>query len=62
MKSNINPTERKIRIVIGLGMTSLAFWGPSNYWFLLGLIPVFTGLSGWCALYAVFGMSTCRKT
>ena len=47
MKKNIHPMERGARVVIGLLVTSLAFWGPANYWFLLGLIPVATGLVGW---------------
>ena len=46
MKTNIHPIERKIRVVAGLVIASLAFWGPANLWFLLGLIPVATGLIG----------------
>jgi hypothetical protein len=59
MKKNIHPVERTIRIVAGVGLASLAFWGPSNPWFLLGLIPLATGLMGWCLPYALLGFSTC---
>jgi len=59
MKINIHPIERGVRIVAGLVLTSLAFWGPSSLWFLLGLIPLATGLAGWCPPYALFGFSTC---
>lgn len=59
MKTNIHPIERVIRVVAGLAITSLAFWGPSNLWFLLGIIPLVTGLVGWCPPYAMFGFSTC---
>ncbi len=59
MKKNIHPLERKIRIVVGLVLASLAFVGPANHWFLLGLIPVATGIMGWCPPYAIFGISTC---
>lgn len=59
MKKNIHSIERVVRIVLGLVLTSLAFWGPSNTWFLLGLIPLATGLVGWCPPYAMFGISTC---
>ena len=62
MKKNIHPVERGVRVVGGLFLTSLAFWGPANYWFLLGLIPVATGLVGWCPPYALLGISTCRTT
>lgn len=61
MQKNIHPIERIVRIIVGLVITSLAFWGPENYWFLLGLIPVATGILGWCPPYALLGFSTCKK-
>lgn len=61
MKKNVHQVERVIRIVGGAGLTSLAFWGPTNQWFLLGLIPLATGLLGWCPPYALLGISTCPK-
>lgn len=60
MKQNVNNVERIIRIVAGLIITSLAFWGPANLWFLVGLVPLITGLVGWCPPYALFGFSTCK--
>ncbi|MCA9159228.1 MAG: DUF2892 domain-containing protein [Planctomycetales bacterium] len=59
MKTNIHPAERAIRVFGGLGIASLAFWGPANLWFLLGLIPFVTGLIGWCPPYHLLGISTC---
>ena len=61
MKTNIHPIERGIRVAVGLLLMSLALWGPSSLWFLLGIIPVATGLSGWCPLYAMLGISTCKN-
>lgn len=61
MTINIHPIERKVRVAAGLVIASLAFWGPANYWFLLGLIPVTTGLLGWCPPYSLLGISTCPK-
>lgn len=60
MKTNIHKIERIARVVIGLGISSLAFWGPANLWFLLGLIPVATGFLGWCPPYALLGINTCK--
>ncbi|OFZ30066.1 MAG: hypothetical protein A2622_09435 [Bdellovibrionales bacterium RIFCSPHIGHO2_01_FULL_40_29] len=60
MKKNIHPIERIIRVVLGLGLVSLAFVGPANLWFLLGLIPLLTGLIGWCPPYAMLGINTCN--
>ena len=59
LTTNIHPIERGVRIVVGLAISSLAFWGPQNMWFLLGLVPVITGLIGWCPPYAMLGISTC---
>jgi hypothetical protein len=59
MKVNLHPVERIVRVVSGLVVTSLAFWGPASPWAFLGLIPVITGFLGWCPPYAILGFSTC---
>jgi len=61
MKKNIGKNERIVRIIAGIGITSLAFVGPQTPWAFLGLIPLATGLIGWCPPYAVFGISTCKN-
>lgn len=60
MKKNIHPIERAVRIVVGLILTAMAFVGPANLWFLLGIIPLATGLLGWCPPYQLLGISTCK--
>ena len=60
MNKNIHPIERVIRVVVGIILVTMAFVGPANPWFLLGIIPVLTGLIGWCPPYALFGISTCK--
>lgn len=60
MKKNIHPFERVLRIVVGLVLIAMAFVGPANLWFLIGIVPVFTGLSGWCPPYQLIGISTCN--
>ncbi len=61
MKKNIGTNERLFRILFGAGLSSFAFWGPREAWFLLGLIPLITGLVGWCPPYALIGFNTCKK-
>ncbi|MBS1962298.1 MAG: DUF2892 domain-containing protein [Bdellovibrionales bacterium] len=61
MKTNIHPIERGLRVGLGLVLVALAFTGPTNPWFLLGLVPLATGLVGWCPPYALLGISTCPK-
>jgi len=62
MKKNIGNVERIVRIVAGLIIMSLAFIGPQSPWAYLGVIPILTGLIGWCPPYALLGISTCKKS
>jgi len=61
MVKNIHSIERVVRVLVGLAVISLVFIGPQSPWGWLGLIPVATGLIGWCPPYAMLGISTCRK-
>ena len=60
MQKNIHPIERVIRVGVGLVLTSMAFIGPANPWFLIGIVPVLTGLIGWCPPYQILGINTCK--
>lgn len=60
MKVNIGSVERVIRVVVGIGVLSLAFVGPRTPWAYLGLLPLVSGLVGWCPPYALLGISTVR--
>jgi hypothetical protein len=60
MKTNIGKVERIVRIVVGIGIVSLAFVGPRSPWAYLGILPLLTGLVGWCPPYALLGISTVR--
>jgi hypothetical protein len=59
MKSNEGNVDRIIRVAVGLGLLSLVFIGPQTAWGWVGLVPLLTGLVGFCPLYKVFGMNTC---
>ena len=61
MKKNVGTIDRTIRIIIGLVIISLIFWGPKSAWGLIGIFPLMTGLVGWCPPYTLFGISTCKK-
>ena len=60
MVKNIHKIERVVRVLGGAVLVSLAFWGPANPWFFLGLVPMLTGLIGWCPPYAMLGINTCK--
>jgi hypothetical protein len=59
LPTNEHPIERALRVIVGLGVLSLAFVGPKSPWAWLGLVPLATGLLGSCPLYTVLGISTC---
>ncbi len=61
MKKNIGGFERMARIIGGAAILSLAFVGPHTTWAYLGIVPLATGLIGWCPPYALLGISTCRN-
>lgn len=54
--------ESSVRTVVGLGILSLAFIGPQTDWGYLGLVPLATGLIGWCPAYMPFGVITCKTS
>ncbi|WP_068113313.1 YgaP family membrane protein [Tropicimonas marinistellae] len=59
MSRNEGTFDRALRIILGLILLSLVFVGPATPWGLVGLIPLVTGLIGFCPLYAIFGFKTC---
>ncbi len=59
---NEHPVERTVRVLVGVGLVSLVFFGPKTPWGYIGLLPIVTGLSGMCPLYSILGFSTCRVT
>ena len=60
MKKNIGNIERIVRVIAGIAILSLTFIGPQSLWGLLGILPLATGLAGWCPPYAMLGISTCK--
>lgn len=59
MQINEGIADRAIRIIAGLALISLVFVGPQTPWGWIGLIPLGTGLMGWCPIYQVLGVKTC---
>ncbi len=59
MKINEGTVDRALRIVLGLVLLALVFVGPKTMLGLIGIVPLATGLVGFCPLYRLVGMSTC---
>lgn len=60
MKVNEGVIDRILRTVLGMILLSLVFWGPQTAWGYVGLIPFVTGLFGYCPVYTLLGVNTCR--
>jgi hypothetical protein len=59
MKMNAGTVDRVLRVVVGLGVLSLAFVGPQTAWGYVGIVPLMTGAIGYCPLYSILGFNTC---
>lgn len=61
MKANVGGIDKVLRIVIGGALLSMLFFveGPDKWWGAIGVIPLLTGLAGFCPLYTLFGISSC---
>jgi hypothetical protein len=58
--TNESMVDRALRVVFGLALLSLVIVGPTTAWGFIGVVPLLTGLAGYCPLYRVLGVSTCR--
>jgi hypothetical protein len=59
MKLNQGAVDRVLRVLVGIAILSLAFVGPKTPWAYLGIVPLLTGIVGFCPLYAILGINTC---
>ncbi len=60
MRVNEGTLDRTLRVLLGLGLLSLVFVGPQTPWGWIGVVPLATGLIGYCPLYGLLGMNTCK--
>jgi hypothetical protein len=58
MIRNVGTIDRAVRVVLGIALLSLIFIGPHSWLGLIGLVPLLTGLFGFCPLYRVLGLRT----
>jgi hypothetical protein len=57
---NVGNIDRALRIVAGIVLLGMVFYGPQTAWGWIGLVPLVTGLIGNCPAYAMFGWNTCK--
>ncbi|MCA0044550.1 YgaP family membrane protein [Celeribacter litoreus] len=64
MTKNVGGIDRIIRVVVGLALIAGFFMNPdaSMRWlYLIGIIPLVTGLINFCPLYTIIGVNTCKR-
>ena len=64
MAANVGTIDWVLRILVGLALVAAAvgLFEPAyqTVWGWIGLIPLATGLVGWCPLYTTLGIKTCK--
>lgn len=61
MLTNEGSADRLVRVVIGLALIAMVFVGPRTPWGWVGLLPLITGLVGFCPAYRLLGVNTCPR-
>jgi hypothetical protein len=60
-KNNVGTMDRMFRILLGLVLIAMVFFGPKSAWGWVGLIPLITGIVRTCPIYSLFGISSCPR-
>ena len=61
MTRNEGGLDRSIRVIVGLALIALTLTGRIGAWGWIGALPVLTGLIGWCPVYSLIGLKTCKS-
>ena len=63
--ANVCGFDRVFRILAGAALLLASFVGPWAEmlfpWGLIGIVPLLTGVIGWCPAYTLFGFRSCRS-
>lgn len=60
MNKNIGMLDRGLRVVAGLALVAFSSIGAFGVWGWIGIVPLTTGLLGWCPAYTLFDIKTCK--
>ena len=58
MKLNVGGIDRILRVAVGVGLVVATAMGTLPVWGWIGVVPLATGLVGFCPLYPILGFST----
>ena len=65
MTANAGMIDRALRVIVGLALVALALgFIPGvapTVWGWIGVVPLLTGLIGYCPAYSILGVNTCGR-
>lgn len=62
LAKNVGSIDRILRIVVGAALLlgfALNMGGTYSWLYLIGIVPLATGLMGTCPLYSIIGVNSC---
>ncbi len=59
MKTNVGGIDKILRMAVGVVLIGLAVAGVGTPWTWIGVLPLLTGIVGFCPAYSLIGVSTC---
>ena len=62
LAKNVGSVDRALRIIVGLALLAGFFLnrdGAYSWLYLIGIVPLATGLMSRCPAYSIFGIRTC---
>lgn len=62
LAKNVGTIDRALRIIVGLALILGFFLNPEGalrWLYLIGIVPLATGIFGACGLYSLLGINTC---
>lgn len=64
MTTNVGGIDRILRILVGFVLIACWFLFPDaayRWIFLIGIVPLLTGIFEFCPVYTLLGMNTCQR-
>jgi hypothetical protein len=59
LSRNVGTIDRALRVLAGGGLIVATLAGAIGAWGWIGLVPLATGLVGFCPAYPLLGINTC---
>ncbi len=60
MEKNVGSSDKIVRYILGAGIIGAGIYFNS-WWGIVGVVPIFTALMGWCPFYVPIKLSTLKS-